>query len=256
MEWKERTDKKSSIVYYVNHDNYRKPRTGMFKYLKNELGIKINKKESFYVGDMAGRENDKYDTDLKFALNLKIKFMTPEEYFLDYSNEEKRLTGYKLDNISKNTKINIKSKGKNMIIISGYPGSGKSHLARKFENEYTILSRDILQKNFCKKLEEEMINNNNVVIEGLYVDNNSRKELKNLASKYDYNTTYILVKTSYELAYHLNLFRSLYQNKNRVPEIVYMKYKKNFEYPIESDWNEIIEYHPHISKKINQYFLY
>jgi len=240
----------------LDDDNYRKPRTGMFKYLKNELGIKINKKESFYVGDMAGRENDKYDTDLKFALNLKIKFMTPEEYFLDYSNEEKRLTGYKLDNISKNTKINIKSKGKNMIIISGYPGSGKSHLARKFENEYTILSRDILQKNFCKKLEEEMINNNNVVIEGLYVDNNSRKELKNLASKYDYNTTYILVKTSYELAYHLNLFRSLYQNKNRVPEIVYMKYKKNFEYPIESDWNEIIEYHPHISKKINQYFLY
>ena len=131
--------------------------------------------------------------------------------------------------------------GKNSAYITGY--------------EKTNMG-DILQKNFCKKLEEEMINNNNVVIEGLYVDNNSRKELKNLASKYDYNTTYILVKTSYELAYHLNLFRSLYQNKNRVPEIVYMKYKKNFEYPIESDWNEIIEYHPHISKKINQYFLY
>ena len=135
-------------------------------------------------------------------------------------------------------------------------GSGKSHLARKFTSDYKILSRDIFQKNFCKKLEDEIINNNNVVVEGLYIDNNSRKELKNLASKYKYNTTYILVKTSYELAYHLNLFRSLYQNKNRVPKIVYIKYKKNFEYPKESDWNEIIEYHPHISKKINKYFLY
>jgi bifunctional polynucleotide phosphatase/kinase len=63
-------------------DICRKPQIGMFKYLKAELGIKINKKDSFYVGDMAGRENDKFDTDLQFASNLKVKFMTPEEYFL------------------------------------------------------------------------------------------------------------------------------------------------------------------------------
>ncbi len=67
----------------------------MFDYLKNELGIKINKQDSFYVGDMTGRKNDKYDTDLKFALNLQIKFMTPEEYFLDNSSEEKKLSGGK-----------------------------------------------------------------------------------------------------------------------------------------------------------------
>jgi predicted kinase len=161
-----------------------------------------------------------------------------------------------LDNISKNTKINIKLKEKNMIIISGYPSSGKSHLAKKFTSESNLFSRDYLGKQFYKKLEESMINNQPVVVEGLYVENNSRKELKNIALKYNYNTTYILVKTSYELAYHLNLFRSLYQNKNRVPEIVYKKYKKNFEYPKESDWDKIIEYHPHISKKINKYFLY
>jgi bifunctional polynucleotide phosphatase/kinase len=65
----------------LEDDKYRKPEIGMFKYVKSELGIKINKKDSFYVGDMAGRENDKFDTDLKFVLNLKIIFMTPEEYF-------------------------------------------------------------------------------------------------------------------------------------------------------------------------------
>jgi len=240
----------------LEDDIYRKPRIGMFDYLKSDLGIKINKQDSFYVGDMAGRKNDKYDTDLKFALNLEITFMTPEEYFLDNSNEEKKLSGYKLDNFSKNTKINIKLKEKNMIIISGYPGSGKSCLAKKFAGESNLFSKDYLGKQFYKKLEEAMVNNQPVVVEGLYVENNSRKELKNIALKYKYSTTYILVKTSYELAFHLNLFRSLYQNKNRVPEIVYIKYKKNFEYPKESDWNKIIEYHPHISKKINKYFLY
>ena len=55
---------------------------------------------------------------------------------------------------------------------------------------------------------------------------------------------------------HLNLYRSLFENKNKIPEIVYMKYRKNFEYPDESDWDEIIEYHPHITKKVNKYYLY
>ena len=48
--------------------------------------MQINKKDSFYVGDMAGRENDKFDTDLKSALNLKVNFMTPvkEKYIKMY----------------------------------------------------------------------------------------------------------------------------------------------------------------------------
>ncbi len=260
------------FIASLEDDIYRKPRIGMYEYLKSENGLKINigKSGSFYVGDMAGRKNDKYDTDLKFALNLNVNFMTPEQYFLNKDfNEKTSLTGYQLDNNSSNTKIKINPESNKMVIISGYPGSGKSHLAKKFTIEtntntstntinksFELFSRDEFQNKFHKKLEEAMDLGKPVVVEGLYADNNSRSELKNLAAKYHYNTVYILVKTSYELAYHLNLFRSLYQNKNKVPEIVYMKYRKIFEYPEESDWDEIIEYHPHISKKINKYFLY
>jgi bifunctional polynucleotide phosphatase/kinase len=248
----------------LEDDIYRKPRIGMWDFLKEKSGFKIKKSKSFYVGDMAGRPKDKYDTDIKFALNLKLQFMTPEQYFLNLNEKiEPNLTGYQLDNFSKNTKLNIKPEPNHMLIISGYPGSGKSHLAEKAvqpisnaKYKYELFSRDNLGNKFHKKLNEAMESGKPVIVEGLYPTNESRTELKNLADKYKYNTTYILVKTSYDLAYHLNLYRGLYQDKNRVPEIVYMKYRKNFEYPLESDWNEIVEYHPHISKKINKHYLY
>lgn len=69
------------FIASLEDDIYRKPSNGMWKYITKELEIKIDKKNSFYVGDMAGRPSDKYDTDLQFAKKLKIKFMTPEEFF-------------------------------------------------------------------------------------------------------------------------------------------------------------------------------
>jgi bifunctional polynucleotide phosphatase/kinase len=255
------------FIASLEDDIYRKPRIGMYNYLKETLNIKINKNNSFYVGDMAGRKNDKYDTDIKFALNLKIKFYTPEEFFLnDKTILEYKLSGYLLNNNSKNTKINIPPQMYQMVIISGYPGSGKSHLMNKFLNDprepkYECFSRDNLGNKFHKKLEQAMEQGKPVVIEGLYSTNQARNELLNLADKYKYNKTYILVKTSYELSYHLNLYRNLYNKtsdykRTIVPEIVYMKYRKSFEYPNESDWNQIVEYHPHISSQLNKFYLY
>jgi hypothetical protein len=50
----------------------------------------------------------------------------------------------------------------------------------------------------------------------------------------------------------LNLYRSLYEEKDKIPEIVYMKYRKSFEYPDDEDWNEIKE---KISSEPNKYLL-
>ena len=245
------------FIAALEDDNYRKPRIGMYEHLLEKEGLTIKKEDSFFVGDMAGRKNDKYDTDLKFAKNIGIKFMTPEEYFLNQSSGSYKIRGYKLDTFLKNTKINISPQKKVMVVISGYPGSGKSHLANKLAgNKSNIISKDNFGTKFNMKLEESLKEGNYTIVEGLYSNNKSRNKLKKMAAKYNYNTKYIMVNTSYNLSYHLNLYRSLYENKKKIPEVVYMKYKKEFEYPLEEDWDDILNYHPHIPRKVNNMYLY
>lgn len=242
------------FIAALEDDIYRKPRIGMYEYLLEKEKLNINKEQSFYVGDMAGRKNDKYDTDLKFAKNIGIRFMTPEEYFLDQTSGSYNIQGYKLDNNTGKAIINITPQKKVMVIISGYPGSGKTHLANKLADN--IISKDNFGNKFDKKLEESLKTGEFTVVEGLYSNNKSREKLIELANKYNYTTKYIMVNTSYELSYHLNLYRSLYKGGNKVPEIVYKKYKKEYESPLKKDWDEIINYHPHISKKVNSMYLY
>ncbi len=41
-------------------------------------GYHLDKEQSFFVGDAAGRKGDFAGTDRKWALNVGIKFYTPE----------------------------------------------------------------------------------------------------------------------------------------------------------------------------------
>jgi bifunctional polynucleotide phosphatase/kinase len=233
-------------------DIYRKPRIGMYEYVENRIGIKFNKK-SFFVGDMAGREKDKNDSDRKFALNLQIKFYTPEEYFLDIETEKFSLSGYLLDNNHKGTKIDVKPK-KELVVLAGLPGSGKSYLAKKF-TDYKFFSRDEFGSKYVKLLEKSIKKNEPVVVEGLFQTNESRNKILDLVKNTDYTTRLILMETEPELAYHLNLYRSLYEGRNRIPHIVYQKYKKNFEQPIAKQWTTIEYCHPQITKEHNKFYL-
>lgn len=70
-------------LYASEDDEYKKPNKGMWDFYLNRLASHpdYDKKESFYCGDAAGRKGppkDFTDTDLKFGLNIGIKFYTPE----------------------------------------------------------------------------------------------------------------------------------------------------------------------------------
>lgn len=70
-------------------DIYRKPNSGMFDLVRDlyrAKGYEIDMATSVYVGDaagrlaLAGRRKDHGDTDYKLALNVGLRFATPEVY--------------------------------------------------------------------------------------------------------------------------------------------------------------------------------
>lgn len=71
-------------------DLNRKPRIGMWDQLLKDYGLEVDHDSSFFVGDAAGRAEDKAAkmrkdhscSDRDFAANVGISFHTPEEYFL------------------------------------------------------------------------------------------------------------------------------------------------------------------------------
>lgn len=69
------------------HFRTRKPETGMWGalelYIKRALGedYTIDKDNSFYVGDAAGRPGDHLADDKGFAENVGIQFYEPEQFF-------------------------------------------------------------------------------------------------------------------------------------------------------------------------------
>eukprot|EP00177_Eucheuma_denticulatum_P003669 GFKZ01006650.1.p1 GENE.GFKZ01006650.1~~GFKZ01006650.1.p1 ORF type:complete len:525 (-),score=61.92 GFKZ01006650.1:1059-2633(-) len=70
-------------------NNYRKPATGMWDAFTEMMGgiDRIDRENSFYVGDAAGRPprgslpRDFSDSDLRFCINIGLTFLTPEQYF-------------------------------------------------------------------------------------------------------------------------------------------------------------------------------
>lgn len=79
------------VLVATGYSLFRKPRVGMWRILEeNNGGIQIVKSKCIYVGDAAGRPENKMIkrkkdhslADRLFAINVGLKFYTPEEHFL------------------------------------------------------------------------------------------------------------------------------------------------------------------------------
>ena len=79
---------------------------------------KIKKDKSFFIGDAIGRQHDYSDSDKVFAENIGIPCYCPEQIF------------HTATEIVAIPPIPLTDE-KQLIIMMGYPGSGKSTIAKK-----------------------------------------------------------------------------------------------------------------------------
>ena len=258
-------------VYASIKDNiYRKPNTGIWELIK----ININMIDSFYCGDAMGRINDHSDTDLKFALNIGLNFKSPESVFKNFKNNENEVVQipeienyFDFNNFSKinNNNININNNNinKELIIMVGYPGSGKSSFIKKYliKHNFKSINQDELKtsKKCVDMCKNYMLLENNIVIDNTNPNTDIRKLYIDQGKKYNYNIRCFIMKTTEEHSKHNNVYRSLYENKKKIPDVVYRIYNKKYIVPqLSEGFKDIVEINPEIPNRDthSKYYFY
>ncbi|EJD05401.1 PNK3P-domain-containing protein [Fomitiporia mediterranea MF3/22] len=206
-------------------DSYRKPMPGMWlaiEKLAREAGVTLDKQKSFFVGDAAGRKEDHAGTDRKFAGNVGIKFLTPEEYFLKRPAKPYELKGFNPNQLPPNEGPRITPTSSpilpateerpEIVIFVGPPASGKTSL---FESSfqpagYEHVNQDTLgSRPKCLKAAEAAIRKGvSCVVDNTNRDKKTRKYYVDLAKSLSVPIRCFVFKVSTDLAWHNNLYRA------------------------------------------------
>ena len=204
----------------------KKPHTILFDYI---IKWTWDKDKSFFVGDALGRQGDWSNTDRIFAERVGFKNIKAPEDFFPYN---------------KKSKIQIKPVShQEVIILTGYPGSGKSTIATTIFKSagYEIISGDELKTSTKMiKVATSFINKKmSVVFDATNPSKKKRNEYIDFAKANNIPVRCIHVATTME--------ESMANNQKRpkekiVPRIAYNIYKKNFEEPTTDEGCEIITY--------------
>ena len=264
-----------AIYVAKTHDLYRKPNLGMWDKMKSDLKdrfgmakLRISTK-SFFVGDAGGRINasifkkkihpksnkgDFSDVDRKFALNIGIKYLTPEDIFMEDAPEmEYQLKGFDPVKFLKNVSVTqnnylFQPRKKEMIILVGFPGSGKTEFFKKYiaPYEYVHINQDTCKtKVKCTSLTKSSLEEQkSVVIDNTNSDLLTRASYIKLAVDYGYkHIRAIILDSNIDLAKHLNNVRHIYSGGEipKINDIVYNIYKKNYREPSKSERFDKIE---------------
>ena len=212
-----------SLIAVGYEDIDKKPNRTMFDLIKKNKKIDMNK--SFYVGDALGRQGDWSDSDKKFAENINIKqIYSPDDLFA----------------IADAEKIIIKEYDKQeIIVLVGYPGSGKTTIANTFDTKkYMVINGDIFKtsKKMIKESEKYIKNNFSIIFDATNPSIEKRKEYIDFANSKNIPIRCINVETDITTA----MFRNNKRDKV-IPKITYYVFRKKYVKPtIEEGFYEII----------------
>ncbi|KAK7043791.1 DNA kinase/phosphatase Pnk1 [Paramarasmius palmivorus] len=244
-------------------DCYRKPMIGMWVELDRifkEDGVEIDKAQSFFVGDAAGRQyaggKDWASTDRKWAINVGLPFHTPEEYFLGLPvNKNYVLDGFHVSNLPElppytptHTPLITGTASPEIVLFVGYPCLGKTTFFRRhFEPaKYCHVNQDTLgSRSKCVKAAEEALSKGmSCVVDNTNRDAATRKYYVQLARKMKVPIRCFLFTGQMELAWHNNLYRAYNTppsvaarepKRDVLPFLAFTSFKNDYEEPEESE---------------------
>lgn len=255
---------------------FRKPTTGMWQALHtlHNNGIELDLAKSYYVGDAAGRPENKIikrkkdhsHVDRLLALNVGVPFFTPEEHFLKSRTEkwiEPEFDPSVFCEIKHQSydfgKMQLESNSLEIIVMVGGPGSGKSYFCQSLTAYgYEVVNRDTLgswQK--CVDRMNDFIKAGKKVV----VDNtNGNKEQRSryivAAKKHKIPCRCFVMSTSHKHAQHNIAFRELTDTTHaKINSIVFNGYKKNYEEPnLDEGFTDItkIDFIPHFENETDR----
>jgi bifunctional polynucleotide phosphatase/kinase len=185
---------------------------------------KINKDKSFFIGDALGRSSDFSDSDKVFAENIGIQWYCPEQVFRAKTE------------IIEIPTIPLVVEEQQIIIMMGFPGSGKSTIAKNIckTTNFVYIEGDI-HKSSTKMIKaslEHISQKKSIVFDATNGSAKKRKDYIDLGRKHNYKIICIHVSTPLEIAYKRNKLRNY---EKYVPKIAYSVYKKHYEPPNENE---------------------
>lgn len=251
------------IFVATGRDKYRKPCISMWQFMLDTFmsGLRLDLSASFFVGDAAGRQvnwqprsrGDFSDSDRKFAMNIGLKFHTPEEFWLNSKQAKYELKGFCAKTfLSKDLTLSRfeppASHRNEMILFVGYPASGKSSFARKYfeSRDYVIVNQDTLKtRQKCIDAVSAAVSaGKGVVIDNTNPESSTRGVYISIAKKFNIPVRCLHFQVPLEMAKHLNVFRELTSNRPRLPDVAFTMFHSKFQLPsLEEGFDELINVH-------------
>lgn len=201
------------IRVYIGVDKrHQKPEKKMWELFSSQCSIDVD--NVFFVGDALGRVGDWSDTDKLFADACNITIKSPEEIF---PFENRKIVDF------------VPSQTQELVLMMGYPGSGKTTYAKtKIPESYIKLHGDELKTDAKKKkaVKTSLEQGCSVVMDATHPSKEKRQTFIEIARKMNVPVRLVHITTDFD--------RSKAQNEQRdkkVALIVLYVYRKKFEQP-------------------------